>query len=80
MRLEELNSEILGFAQGGDQIRQYHPTGLFADEAAFQTAAEDSFGAAKPALQNGGRYTAVSSANPSYFMLLCKDRSDEAYR
>lgn len=68
-----LESELLGFPQGADQIRQYHPTGLFSDEAAFQSAAGDTFSAVKPALQNGGRYTAVSSANPSYFMHLCRD-------
>lgn len=71
------HSSIEGFAQGGDQIRQYHPSGLFLDEAAYQTKAQDAFTAVKPALQNGGRFTAVSSANPSYFMLLCTDRTDE---
>jgi hypothetical protein len=71
-----LESELLGFPQGPDQIRQYHPSGLFSDEAAFQDAAGDSFSAVKPALQNGGRYTAVSSANPSFFWHLCRDTSD----
>jgi hypothetical protein len=72
-RCEELSSEILGFPQGADQIRQFHPTGLFSDEAAFQSAAGDTFSAVKPAIQNGGRYTAVSSANPSFFQHLCRD-------
>ncbi len=71
-----LDSKILGFAQGGDQIRMYHPSGLFQDEAAYQAKAENGFIAVKPALQGGGRYTAVSSANPSFFYLLCSDRSD----
>jgi hypothetical protein len=73
LKIETLSSEILGFPQGADQIRQYHPTGFFSDEAAFQSAAGESFSAIKPAIQNGGRYTAVSSANPSFFMHLCKD-------
>lgn len=73
----ERHSSIEGFAQGGDQIRQYHPSGLFLDEAAYQTKAQDAFTAVKPALQNGGRFTAVSSANPSYFMLLCTDQTNE---
>lgn len=71
--VESLSSEILGFPQGADQIRQYHPSGFFSDEAAFQTAAGESFSAIKPAIQNGGRYTAVSSVNPSFFQHLCRD-------
>jgi hypothetical protein len=71
-----IDSKILGFAQGGDQIRMYHPSGLFQDESAYQVDAESGFIAVKPALQGGGRFTAVSSANPSYFQLLCEDRTD----
>ena len=73
LRLETLASEVIGFPAGADQIRQYHPSGFFSDEAAFQTAAGESFSAIKPAIQNGGRYTAVSSANPSFFQHLCRD-------
>jgi hypothetical protein len=73
LRVPSLESEILGFPQGADQIRQYHPTGFFSDEAAFQSAAGESFSAIKPAIQAGGRYTAVSSANPSFFEALCRD-------
>ena len=76
-QVPELNSEILGFPQGPDQIRQYHPSGVFQDEAAFQGQAGDSFSAIKPSIQNGGRFTAVSSANPSWFMIQCRDRSGE---
>lgn len=72
--VEGLNSEILGFPQGPDQIRQYHPSGVFQDEAAFQDKAGESFSAIKPSIQNGGRFTAVSSANPSWFYLAVKDR------
>jgi len=72
-----LGSEILGFPQGADQIRQYHPSGVFQDEAAFQEMAGAAFMAIKPAIQQGGRFTAVSSANPSWFMLACTDRTDE---
>ena len=69
----DLNSEILGFPQGADQIRQYHPTGVFADEAAYQSSAGASFAAIKPAIEAGGRYTAVSSANPGWFMRAVRD-------
>lgn len=78
LRVEGLDSEILGFPQGPDQIRQYHPTGLFLDEAAYQVQAGDAFTAIKPAIQAGGRFTAISSANPGWFQLSCQD-SLEAY-
>lgn len=68
-----LESVIMGFPQGADQIRQFHPSGIYTDETAFQVGAGDSFAAIKPAIQNGGRYTAVSSAYPSWFMLAARD-------
>jgi hypothetical protein len=76
LEFTSLDSKLLGFAQGADQIRMYHPSGLFQDEAAYQIGAEEGFIAVKPALQSGGRYTAVSSANPSFFMTLCRDETD----
>lgn len=77
LRITSLNSEILGFPQGPDQIRQYHPSGVFQDEAAFQVSAGDAFAAIKPAIQAGGRFTAISSANPGWFHLACSDRDQE---
>lgn len=73
LRVPSLTSTILGFPAGPDQIRQYHPSGVFVDEAAFQAEAEAAFMAVKPAIQAGGRYTAVSSANPGFFMTACRD-------
>lgn len=72
-----LQSEIIGFPQGADKIRQYHPSGMFSDEAAFNPNASETFAALKPAIQNGGRYLAVSSANPSFFMHLAQDSVQE---
>lgn len=69
-------SEILGFAQGPDVIRQLHPSGVFVDEAAFQIEAESAFAAIKPAILMGGRFTAISSANRSWFEKICRDTSD----
>lgn len=73
-----LQSEIIGFPQGADKIRQYHPSGVFSDEAAFNPEAGDTFAAIKPAVQNGGKYLAVSSANPGWFQQLCSDTTEEA--
>lgn len=70
-------SEILGLPQGPDQIRQFHPSGIFADEAAFQSEAGSTFAAIKPAIMQGGRYSAISSANRSWFELVCRDKTDE---
>lgn len=71
------NSEVLGLPQGPDQVRQFHPSGIFSDEAAFQIEAGATFAAIKPAILMGGRYTAISSANRSWFELVCRDRTDE---
>lgn len=73
LRVPSLVSTILGFPQGPDQIRQYHPSGVFVDEAAFQVEAEAAFMAIKPAIQAGGRYTAVSTPNPGFFYSCCRD-------
>lgn len=67
LRCESLNSEIMGIAQGSEQIRQYHPSGMFTDETAFHKDAAATFGAVKPAIQSGGKYTGVSTANPGWF-------------
>lgn len=77
MYVERTKSEILGFPQGPDQIRQFHPSLVFQDEAAFQPLAGEAFAAIKPAIQMGGKFVAISSANRSYFELICKDRTDE---
>ena len=73
LRVPSLKSVIMGFPDGSDQIRQYHPSGAFQDEAAFQREAEASFTALKPAIQAGGRFTGVSSSNPGWFLRACKD-------
>lgn len=70
-------SEILGLPQGADQIRQFHPSAIFADEAAFQAEAGATFAAIKPAIMMGGRYSAISSANRSWFERVCRDLTDD---
>lgn len=78
LKVPTLGSELLGFAQGPDQIRYLHPAGVFLDEAAFQDKAKDAVGAIQPAIKQGGRLNMISSANPSYFQLICEDRLDDA--
>jgi hypothetical protein len=69
-----LESHIFGLPQGADQIRMYHPSGFYCDEAAFIPDAANVFSALKPAIQGGGRYTAVSSASPGFFHMLTTDQ------
>jgi hypothetical protein len=77
LEVPELGSMIMGFPQDPDTVRQFHPRGLFQDEAAFMPKAGDAFAAAKPTIQNGGRYTAISSATASWFQMLCNDTLSE---
>lgn len=76
-RVSKMQSEIIGLPKGADKVRQYHPSGVMSDEAAFNPEAGDTFAAIKPSIQNGGRYTAVSSANPSFFYHLCRDTVEQ---
>ena len=76
LKIDSINSEIMGFPQGADQIRQYHPSGIFLDECAYLVDAGPTFAAIKPAIEHGGRFTAVSSANPSWFWKACSDELD----
>lgn len=71
--IPSLQSEIIGFPGGAQQIRQFHPSGIFSDEAAFNPNASETFSAVKPAISNGGRYTCISSANPGWMQRICRD-------
>jgi hypothetical protein len=73
LRVPSMGSVIMGFPQGPDQVRQFHPSGIFQDEAAYQIKAEEAFIAVKPAIQAGGRFTAVSSANAGWFLKCVRD-------
>ena len=75
LEIPEINSFIKGIPEGGDQIRMHTATGIFSDETAFQPSAEDAFTAAKPTIDGGGRFTAVSTANPGFFHLLVEDKN-----
>lgn len=70
---ESINSYIIGIPEGGDQIRSQVPSGLFSDEAAFQPEFEKAVGAVQACVKNGGKFTAVSSANEGYFCELVNE-------
>jgi len=74
LEFPEINSRIRGIPEGGDQIRMHTASGIFMDEMAFQPEAEKAFQACKPTIDGGGRFTGVSSANPSFFQTLVEDK------
>lgn len=74
IRFPEIESQIRGFPQGADQLRQYTFSGLFFDEAAFWENAEDAYSAAVPTIDGGGRITVVSSCGPGFFKRIVFDR------
>lgn len=72
----EHGSIIKAVAQGPDVVRQYTFSAIFSDEMAFQLDAEDAYTAAIPTIEGGGKFTAVSTANPGFFEELVFDRND----
>ena len=67
LKYPTIGSEIIGVAQGADQLRQHGLTAIFADEMAFWELAHETYSASLPTLEGGGRFTGVSSANPGFF-------------
>lgn len=66
-------SEIIAVPAGAKHYRQRTLTGAWVDEAAFTEEMDEVMAAAKPALGKHGRFTAISSASPSYFKQLVFD-------
>lgn len=77
LKVPTLQSEIIGFPAGASKIRMYHPSGVFSDEAAFNPEAGETFAGIKPAIDGGGRYTAISSANAGWFEKICRDMTHQ---
>ena len=68
-----LYSQILGVAQGANQLRQYTATAVLADEIAFWEKGAESIGAFKPTIEGGGKVTLISSFQAGFFRDLCFD-------
>jgi len=68
------NSTLWAVPQGPDIIRQHTASGILSDEMAFQYQAEDAYTAAIPTIENGGRFTALSTAHPGFFQRLYMDQ------
>lgn len=65
-------SRIIGIPGGGDQIRSYHPWGLFQDEAAFMPEAGEAYDNAVPVCK---KIVVLSSAGPGWFADVCNSAS-----
>lgn len=79
LTFQEIDSNIKGFAQGQDQLRQYTFSGILADEMAFWENAQQMYSTSIPTIEGGGRFTAISSPAPGFFKYLVYDRLDDAY-
>jgi hypothetical protein len=69
-----LNNYILGVAQGARQLAQYTASFLFFDEFAHWERARETFMAAKPTIDGGGKVTLVSSPKEGFFKEICFDQ------
>lgn len=77
MTFPEINSEIRGIPEGGEQIRMHTASGILSDEMAFQPEAQAAYTAAKPTISSKGRFTGVSTAEDNtFFESLVFDRVD----
>jgi hypothetical protein len=65
---------IMAIAQGADVLRSYTFSAIMSDEQGFQNLAEESYTAALPTISGGGKFTAISSANPGFFERICFDK------
>lgn len=64
----DTHSKIWGVPEGGDIIRSYVASIVFADEFAFQPEAESAYKALRPTISGGGQFICVSTARSGAFM------------
>lgn len=69
-----LQSEIVGIGEGADQLRQHTCSAILADEFAFWDKAYETYVAARPTIEGGGRMTIVSTAGPGLYKNLVHDQ------
>lgn len=72
----EINSQIQGFPQGADQLRQFTFSGILGDEMAFWENAQAMYASSMPTLEGGGRFTGISSPAPGFFKAMVHDELD----
>ena len=67
IRFKETDSIIHAVSQESTALRQKTPSGILADELAFQEYGAGAFGAVRPALGSTGKYTGISTPNGKEF-------------
>ena len=78
LKFLESDSEIKGFAQGADQLRQRGCSRVGCDEMAFWTQARAAFVSLKPTIQGGGQILVISTRYPGFFKELIEDTLETA--
>ena len=73
LTIPETQGEIVGIGEGADQLRQHTVTAILADEFAFWPEAYETYVAARPTLEGGGRFVGVSTPGPGFFKSLVMD-------
>lgn len=76
LKFPEMDSLMQAFPSGSDQLRMHGFSGVFCDEMAFQDDAADMYASTFPTIENGGKFTVVSSPAKSFFEDLVFDRLD----
>lgn len=74
----ENGSEIKGFPQGADQLRQRGCSRVGCDEMAFWTQARATFVSLKPTITGGGQILVISTRFPGFFKELIEDTLEAA--
>lgn len=77
LKFPDIESVIMGFPSGADQLRQFTFSGIFFDEMGFLDDAEAMYSASFPTIEGvDGRFVAVSSPAPGFFKRLVLDELD----
>jgi hypothetical protein len=61
IKIEENTSDVFGMPSGGDQFRSFSFSFIFSDEFGMQEKLEDTFTAAQPIVNAGGRFVAATT-------------------
>lgn len=77
LEVEEIDSRIIGVAEGENQLRQHTCSRVACDEMGFWPQARGSFMGLKPTLDGGGQVVLVSTRYPGFFQQVVEDKIDE---
>ncbi len=78
--LPGIDSQVVGIAEGADQLRQVTATSVMFDEFGFWEKAKESWQASLPTLIGGGRICIISTTAAGFFEDLVKGRLAEEDR